>query len=97
MVALSLLSEQYEDSFLATKLCSQTTPLKNNPPEKKEAASKALLLVFVPWAHSIHSLSAECPTGQQVLVHGHGVMPALPCSLMAWIAWGVIMVPFAEG
>lgn len=43
MVALSLLSEQYEGSFLATKLCSQTTPVKNNPPEEEEAASRALL------------------------------------------------------
>lgn len=97
MVALSLLSEQYEDSFLATKLCSQTTPVKNNPPEKKEAASKALLPVCVPWPHSIHSCSAECPAGQRVPVHGRGVTPALPWSLLAWVSRGVITVPFAEG
>lgn len=51
MVALSLLSEQCEGSFLATKLCSQTTRLKNTappPPEEEEEASTAPL-PLVPW------------------------------------------------
>jgi len=62
-VALSLLSVQYEGSFLATKLCSQTTPVKNNPPEEEEAASRARLL-HVPWPRCVRERDGERLTGQ---------------------------------
>lgn len=77
MVALSLLSEQYEGSFLATKLCSQTTPVKNNPPEEEEAASRAPLL-HVPWPRRIRELDGERLAGCQTLAHGWDAMQVLP-------------------
>lgn len=89
MVALSLLSEQYEGSFLATKLCSQTTPVKNNPPEEEAAASRAPI-PCVPWPRRIRKLDGEPLTGRQALAHDHGAVQALPRSPLGWVAWDVM-------
>lgn len=95
-VALSLLSEQYEGSFLATKLCSQTTPVKNNSPEEEEVASRAPISC-VPWPHRICKLEGERLTGRQALADGRGAMPVLPQSPLGCVAWDMITVPFADG
>lgn len=77
-VALSLLSQQYEGSFLATKLCSQTTPVKNKPLEEEEAVSEAPLL-RVPWPCCSQELGGEDLRRWQASAHGRGAMRALPC------------------
>ena len=94
-VALSLLSEQYEGSFLATKLCSQTIPVKNNPPEEEEAAARAPL-PCVPWPRSICKLDGGHLTGRQALAHGCGAVQALSWSLVGWVAWDMVTVLFAD-
>lgn len=83
-VALSLLSQQYEGSFLATKLCSQTTPVKNNSPEEEEAASRALL-PCVPWPHQIRWRMSYWMDGRCL------PMVVVPCKRYPGPPWGGLL------